>query len=530
MGFIRVLSEGTINQIAAGEVIENPASVIKELVENSLDAGAKKIWIEIRGGGFQLIQVADDGVGMNRDDAVLCVERHSTSKMHQIEDLSALQSMGFRGEALASIAAVSKMDIVTAQEGRDAVEVEMDAGSIRGVRPASRARGTTISIRSLFYNVPARKKFQKSVAAINSEIHKLIFALALAYPEVEFELVGGETVLLSVIPENTLPFLTQMERRIEALFGGTFLQGRRSVSYKNEGYELCGWIGSPVDDRLNRSGQYLFVNRRVVVSPLISAAIKAGYGHRLDDRRYPIFALHLAVPPAQLDVNVHPQKREVRFQNEEWLKQFLQEATRAAFQEVSTPLEKSAPVSFATSFTDAPLRFREEAPLPSLIEEPVVIGLFGHYLLLEDEGVVWVHLQKARELVLLRSLHSHTSVPHSQGLLIPIPLALNRVQQGILQEKHSILHQIGFSIDRSGTDHFMIHATPPFIEASDAAEAVLLILEGEDVCKDVVAFATRGKKRFMLQEALALWHQVKGSSDPAVIAKMEPDVIERLFK
>lgn len=533
MGVIRVLHEGTINQIAAGEVIENPASVVKELIENSLDAGAKKIWIEIRGGGFQLIQVADDGVGMGRDDAVLCFERHATSKIAKIEDLNALHSMGFRGEALASIAAVSKVELVTAQEGKDAAHVEVEGGAIRGVRGGSRSRGTTISIRSLFYNVPARKKFQKSSAATTSEIHKLLFSLALAHPEVGFELVVGETLLLSVEPEEDEPFLSNLEQRIERVFDASFLQGRRPLLQEKNGYRLHGWIGSPVDDRINRSGQYLFINRRAVISPLISSAIKAGYGHRLDERRYPVFVLHLTVPPEAIDVNVHPQKREVRFQNEEWLKAFLQEATQTAFQEMP-----AATVSFQEStpmpLSEMPLRFREEREItePTWIENPTVIGLFGKYLLLDDEeeGIIWVHLQRAQEQVLLRSLESKTPDGRSQGLLIPIPLSLDKQQQKVLEEKQSALNEIGFSIELSGKDSFLIHAIPAFLEAGDAVEAVKLTLEGEEALKKIAAFAVRGKKRFMIQEALALWHQVKDSPAPAVIAKTGPDVIENLFK
>ena len=222
MGIIRVLNEGTINQIAAGEVVENPASVVKELIENSLDAGAKKIWVEIRGGGFQLIQIADDGEGMNPDDAVLCFERHATSKIAHIEDLNILSSMGFRGEALASIAAVAKVELITAQEGRHATRVEVEGGVIRSVGPGSRSRGTTISVRSLFYNVPARKKFQKSSASTTTEIHKLLFSLALAHPEVGFELTVGESLLLSVDPETDASLLSNLEQRIEKVFDDSF--------------------------------------------------------------------------------------------------------------------------------------------------------------------------------------------------------------------------------------------------------------------------------------------------------------------
>lgn len=534
MGNIRVLSEGTINQIAAGEVIENPASVVKELIENSLDAGAKRIWVDIRGGGFQLIQVADDGVGMSRDDAVLSFERHATSKISSITDLNSLSTMGFRGEALASIAGVAKIELVTALEGRDATEVVVEGGAIRGVRAASRSRGTTIAVRSLFYNVPARKKFQKSISSITAEIHRLLFSEALARPDVGFELTFNDTVLLAVAPEEDFSFISNLEQRIEKVFDSSFLQGRRAVVAQKNGYEVHGWIGSPADDRVNRSGQYLFINRRAVISPLISSAVKSGYGHRLDEKRYPVFVLHLTVPSEEVDVNVHPQKREVRFQDEEWLKTFLRTAAQEVFQEMPSSaltLRETSDVPFA----DMPLCFREErkAEPPSFIENPMVIGLYEHYLLLDDDGITWVDLQKAREQVLLRSFTEQTvdsRSPRSQGLLIPIPLTMNKQEQMACQEKQTILREVGFSIEMSGKDHYLINGIPPFLESSDAAQALLLVLHEEDPFKKIATFAARGKNRFMLQEALALWHQVKDSPAPAVIAKTGPHEIKNFFR
>jgi DNA mismatch repair protein MutL len=446
--------------------------------------------------------------------------------------------MGFRGEALSSIAAVSKVELVTAQEGQNAVRVEVEGGAIRNVGPASRSPGTTISIRSLFYNVPARKKFQKSLASSTTEIHKLLFSLSLAHPEVGFELVGGDSLLLSVDPEIDASFLSNLEQRLDKLFHASFLQGRRPVAQAKNGYELHGWIGSPVDDRINRSGQYLFINRRAVLSPLVSSAVKAGYGHRLDERRYPIFVLHLTVPPEEIDVNVHPQKKEVRFQKEEELKQFLQAAISNAFQETAA-ITNSFQEKENMPVQDVPLRFREETSEqpPTWILQPEVIGLYENYLLLDastiegqEEGIIWVNLQKAREFLLLKSLQNKTAETVSQGLLIPIPLSLNKEQQKSLEEKRAILHDIGFSIEMSGKDLYLIHAIPSFIDASEAIEAVELILEGEEVFKNIAAFAVRGKKRFMIQEALAIWHQIKEAREPAIIAKTGPYDIKSFFK
>lgn len=539
MGKIRVLSEVTINQIAAGEVIENPCSVVKELVENSLDAGATKIWVEIRGGGLQLIQVADNGIGMSPDDAILSFERHATSKLASIEDLNQLRSMGFRGEALASIAAISRLQLVTAEEGKDGVEIDVDGGAIRGSRAASRSCGTTVSIRSLFYNVPARKKFQKSTAAATAEIHKFILSIALAHPEVGLELTVSDSVILSTLPERDPSFLINLENRIETLFEDSFLQTRREISMEKNGYQIQGFLGSAVDDRVNRSGQYLYINRRYVISPLVSYAIKAGYGHRLDERRHPIFVVHLSLPPDQLDVNVHPQKREVRFQNEGFIKQFLQGATQSALEHLSS----SSAVSFSDlppmKFPETTLRFREEQEerVESWIEDPEVIGIFGVYLLLnastipgKGEGIIWVHLQKAQEKILMQELLNSPAEGRSQGLLLPTPLALTKQESLLLQEKHALLSQMGFSIEPSGKESYLIHALPTFIEIKDGVEAVRLILEGEEVYQKLAAFAMRRKKRFMIQEGIALWHRVKTTLDKEIIAQTGPDVIENFFR
>jgi len=527
MGLIRVLNDAVINQIAAGEVIENPASVVKELVENSLDAGAKRIWVEIRGGGFQLIQVADNGSGMSRDDAVLAFERHATSKIAKIDDLNTLHTMGFRGEALASIASVARVELVTAEEGKDGTEVVVEGGVMKSARPASRDRGTTIQVRSLFYNVPARKKFQKSSSATTSEIHRLLLTLALARPDVSFEFKSHDELILSAEGEVENSLLSNLDGRIGSVFESSFMLGRRALEAEHEGYWVQGWIGSPVDDRVNRSSQYLFINQRSVISPLVAASIRAGYGHRLGEKRYPIFVVQLGVPPEDVDVNVHPQKREVRFRDEERLREFLRRATESAFHE-TRPTVVSFQERSETVYSAMPLAFREENASPELVEIPDVIGMYEHYLLLHahEEGILWVDLQKAEEQMVLSSLTQESSGVRSQGLLIPIPVELS----GNLDEKQQLLQQVGYSVQRSGKNQYLIDGIPPFLEMSDATEGLKLVLEEEDPFKRLATFAVRGKKRFMLQEALALWNKVKHSPGPAVIAKTGPHEIKKLFR
>ena len=248
---IKVLSDQTINQIAAGEVIENPASVAKELIENSIDAGAISITIEINGGGFQCIRIIDDGVGMSRDDAILSLERHTTSKIRELDDLQTLFSMGFRGEALASIAAISKMTILTAN-GTDGIRIFVDGGKMITVDHCARKQGTTIEVRSLFFNVPARKKFQKTASRSLAEIVKMITKLSLAHPIVAFKLFSHDKEIFHAQASI-------LKRCIHDVLGEKFLQVPTQIQADLETCKIDGFIGSPSEARHNRTGQYLFI-------------------------------------------------------------------------------------------------------------------------------------------------------------------------------------------------------------------------------------------------------------------------------
>ncbi|MBX3718210.1 MAG: DNA mismatch repair endonuclease MutL [Parachlamydiales bacterium] len=329
---IRALSEQTINQIAAGEVIENPSSVVKELVENSIDAGAVRIVVEITGGGHQLIRVSDNGVGMGKEDALLCLERHATSKISKVDDLFVLATMGFRGEALASVASIAKMRIVTAEENATGTEVEVEGGKVVHVGEASRARGTTMEVRSLFYNVPARKKFQKTPAASVADVTKVVTQQALAHPEIGFELIVQEQTVFSVPAIEQGKMVEGLSQRSVDLLGGQFQTDVLKMDLVQGPCKLKGVIGSPLAHRHNRSGQNLFINRRPVSCPLISFAIRDAYGTRLPSDRHPIFSLHLEIPSYLVDVNVHPQKKEVRLRDERGLRESIQTAVHLALQ------------------------------------------------------------------------------------------------------------------------------------------------------------------------------------------------------
>lgn len=335
---IRVLTEHTINQIAAGEVIENPASVVKELVENAIDARSTEICVEIKGGGRQLIRVTDNGIGMNADDALLCLERHATSKIRDVEDIHAISTMGFRGEAIPSIASISKFTLISCPESENGIErlgtmVIVDGGKIIQCVPAAHAQGTTVEVKSLFFNVPVRKKFQKSPAYDANEILKMLSTIALGHPQIKFQLINDNKTELSTSSNLAGSFKENLGRRVESILGAEFYAATSFVEAVNGDYELRGFIGLPAYTRHNRTGQSLFINQRAVSSPLVSFAVREGYGTTLSTHRHPVYVLHLTLPGTLVDVNVHPQKREVRLRQEQTLKETVIRAVQTALQQ-----------------------------------------------------------------------------------------------------------------------------------------------------------------------------------------------------
>lgn len=333
---IRVLDEITINKIAAGEVIENTASVVKELVENSLDAGSTEICVEIKGGGRQLIRITDNGCGMSADNAVLSLERHATSKIRNVEDIHDVLTMGFRGEAIPSIASISKFTILTTprkdqqdDKSCNGTIVSVEGGKILNCSPAVRSPGTTIEVKSLFFNIPVRKKFQKSPAYDTQEILKTLTILSLGYPQIKFELISdGKPVFNTPLLGEDHSFQEKLGFRIESILGKEFYESLRPFSFKRDEFELYGFVGSPAFHRQNKTGQFLFINNRAITSPLISYAIREGYGTALPSNRFPLFVAHLNMPGSLIDVNVHPQKKEVRIRQDYLLKKYVMEAVQ----------------------------------------------------------------------------------------------------------------------------------------------------------------------------------------------------------
>ena len=355
MNKIRVLPDTLANQIAAGEVVERPASVIKELVENSIDAGAKRVTVDIELGGRRLMRVTDDGEGMLRDDAILAFERHATSKIRTLDDLGAIGTLGFRGEALASISSVAKVELVTKVESEiAATKVVIEGGRLLDVKDAPRDTGTTISVRDLFFNTPARRKFMRSEATENYHLANIVTHYALAHPEIAFLLTSNGREVLRVSPARDL------RERAFQIFGGGLLDSLLPVVGGREYVaKVSGFISAPRERRTNRDSQYFFVNQRFVRDKTIAGGLLEGYRSVLPHGVYPVAFLFLEVPLEEIDVNVHPAKTEIRFRRNEAVKDVIAEAIREALAKAGIAAEKPDPATVAT-FPEPPVSAIEE--------------------------------------------------------------------------------------------------------------------------------------------------------------------------
>jgi DNA mismatch repair protein MutL len=374
MNKIRVLSDNLANQIAAGEVVERPASVIKELVENSIDAGATRIQVDIELGGRRLMRISDDGEGMSRDDAILAFERHATSKIRTQEDLGAIGTLGFRGEALASIASVAKVELITkTAEDKVASRVLIEGGRLIDVKDAARDQGTTVSVRDLFFNTPARRKFMRSEATENYHLTSIVTHYALAHPEIAFTLTNNGRDVMRVAPAKDL------RERAFQIFGRDVLESLLPVEGGREYVaKIRGFVSAPRERRTTRDSQYFFVNQRFVRDKTIAGGLLEGYRSVLPHGVYPVAFLFLEMPFDEIDVNVHPAKTEVRFRRGEAVKDAIAEAVRSALAnagivaearyELPIPSEPAfVPPSIEQPQIEQPrIDFAAEMPVPKL--------------------------------------------------------------------------------------------------------------------------------------------------------------------
>ncbi|MBI4481668.1 MAG: DNA mismatch repair endonuclease MutL [Acidobacteria bacterium] len=376
MGKIRVLPEELANQIAAGEVVERPASVVKELLENSLDAGASRLVVEVEAGGRDLVRVQDDGCGMSREDAELAFAHHATSKIASADDLLRISTLGFRGEALPSIASVSRLTLRTVDgaasgQERVGVQVEIHGGRSCQVREIAWAAGTEVVARDLFYNVPARRKFLKAVSTELNHVGRLVTHYALAFPEKSFGLFHQGLEVFAVSPVSSLP------ERVYQLFGGEYVQNLVEVRREFGRLRLSGYASLPHEQRTNTYSQFFFVNRRMVRDKVITHAVSSAYKAVLPSGIYPVALLFLEVPPEEVDVNVHPSKIEIRFRDQRMIHDLIRSALEEAMIQGRKPIPK-----FVPSWRGAPSAEEEAEPgpePPSPLAESVQTGLHSDF-------------------------------------------------------------------------------------------------------------------------------------------------------
>lgn len=501
MSVINRLDQETVAKIAAGEVVERPASVVKELVENSLDAGATRIEIEIRNGGRSLIRVTDNGCGMDRDDLLLALERHATSKLRRIEDLDSLSTLGFRGEALSSIAAVSNLEIKTRLRGDESGHIlEVRGGTTKPPRQAGLPEGTTVLVTELFANIPARLKFLKSIPTEAGYIAEIVGRLAVANPEVSFRLIHHEYEIL---------FTPGSGDRLEAV---TAVYGREIAREilpippeRGDGISIEGFLGKPSIARTTRHYQLVFLNGRSIRSRTVGAAVEKAYHSLLPIARYPFAVIMLTMDPSAFDVNVHPAKLEVRFGDESAVFRLVHQATRRALAGASLlygwpeqPEAKSAAFQAAPGKAVQTARVAGKMPVsltpviqPLLSPEEskyavrehafVSLGLAlnaTYILARDDEGLLLIDQHAAHERILFERFVKHAERTLSpQRLLLPITLELSAPRAKLLAERLEQMGGIGLQIEPFGPRTFVLRTMPSALIKMDGAGLVQDLLD-----------------------------------------------------
>jgi len=535
MNRIRLLSEQVANQIAAGEVVERPASVVKELVENSLDAQASRLTIEIQAGGRSLIRVTDDGTGMSRDDALLCLERHATSKMERAEDLNCIATLGFRGEALPSIASVCRFSLTTRERDSDSPEgtqVIINGGKIVSVKACGSAPGASVEVRQLFFNLPARRKFLRAEETETAHIRHYLTLAALAWPAVAFEFIKDGRPAWQLAAVHTTDKLAALGERWRALAGGgekllpvdfsadlpAVQEEEKETPAAPPRFAVWGLMGAPGVSRGTREDQHIFVNRRPVENRGVNFALLEGYHTALMKGRYPVCCLFLEVDPAEVDVNIHPAKREIKFHREKAVRQLLARAVREtllrfhappAVPVVSQPpppsrafVPAATPKPAAAAWPDLPKLYRPPPlppPVPASIPAPAappapaqpsglltvplrLVGVVGRlYVVLEsDRGLVLLDQHAAHERILfeqmLRRLENNGAAP-SQRLLLPETVELPARDAQFLREQLPALARMGVGLSEFGERTFLLDALPPFVKARDPRRFVLELVD-----------------------------------------------------
>jgi len=515
MSAIRILPELLINQIAAGEVIERPASALKELLENSLDAGAQAISVELAAGGVKLVSVTDDGSGIGRDELKLALARHATSKIASLDDLEHVGSLGFRGEALASIASVSRLELTSRRsDDRHAWRVAAEGPALSPPEPATLPRGTRIEVRELYFNTPARRKFIKSEQTEFAHCEEAFHRIALSRPDVAFSLTHNGRARLQVKPQP-------LAARIAAVLGDDFGVGALEVDESGGQIAIRGAISSPAQARGTRDAQYFFVNGRCVRDKLVAHAIRQSYADVLHHDRHPAFVLFLEIDPQLVDVNVHPAKAEVRFRDSRAVHQFIFHALHKTLSRpAGDPLSgAAAPQTEAAGSRPAysqppysPPQYRGQGrmnlgiaqpagayaamfasqdvatavaapPLPPTGEDHplgfALAQLAGIYILSENSsGLIIVDMHAAHERIMYEKLKNALdgqTIP-MQPLLVPVHFSAEALDVATAEDELEALHGLGFDIAPAGPGSLVVRGVPALLADADAQALALDVL------------------------------------------------------
>ena len=532
MSLIRILPESISNKIAAGEVIDRPASVVKELVENSIDASANNIYVEIERSGRKLISVVDDGFGMEPDDALLCLEPHATSKIRKEEDITNIVTMGFRGEALPSIASISRLRLRTRKHKMiEGTEVVVHGGRFVHEIPVGCAPGTEIRITDIFYNTPARKKFLKSSATEEKHIYESFCLLALANPNIAFELtMDGRTVITTPADKNVLP-------RLGVFLGNHTVSSFVPVDYENAGVRVSGYVSKPGFVKNNRREQRVFINGRPIKTNVAYSAIRDSYDSRIMKGTYPVVTLFIELNPRDVDINVHPAKHEARFHNERVIlsviRQGISDALRKAVKPVSAvstqklslnSILQGAEISYKSrdilkSGDDVilPLSdFASSLSAPKKDKKPVqekdsgssnkptgisklngdqnnlektlslpgsgdinILGFLDDTYILGscDIGLIVIDQHAAHERILFeKMMNENKRELHSQKLLLPITINLTRIEANIIKRQNEAFYRLGFEIEPFGDNTVLVTAIPPDFPIAEATASQFVSL------------------------------------------------------
>jgi DNA mismatch repair protein MutL len=538
MPAINTLSPQLANQIAAGEVVERPASVVKELVENSLDAGATRIDIEVEQGGVKRLCVRDNGCGIEQSDMPLALSRHATSKISDIDDLEAVATLGFRGEALASIASVSRLSLTSnsgESQGWQAVSEGRDMAV--DVQPAAHPAGTSVDVRDLFFNTPARRKFLRTETTEYNRIDDYAKKLALSHMQVAFSLRHNQRVNLNLQPAQTV---LEQEKRVADICGKPFMEQALYIDNQRTGIRLWGWIGLPTFSRSQTDLQHFFVNGRSIRDKVVSHAVRQAYQDVLYHGRHPAFVLFLEIEPKDVDVNVHPTKHEVRFRDSRVIHGFVSSTLQKALAQdrpqdhlqsneaqsllpeeaiptqstmglapAPTPLNYSAKTSgYQGQSVNTPMHAYQSLYAEGGAEESAIIPplgfaiaqLKGIYILAENEqGMIVVDMHAAHERITYEQMKTDFDKEGliAQPLLVPESLSVSQREADAVEQNPDVFVRLGFSVERAAAESIVVREIPALLRGTQV-EALL-----RDVISDVLEHGTSERIRHKINEILS---------------------------